>query len=95
MVTVALLIVLLLAPVLASVVYIQNIRINLNSMDRSLFLIPMFWQNQKLDAVTDWSSCKLSRIKNKVFVLSVSAIVIALEVVWTHGPILNEAQDNW
>ena len=61
-------------------------------MDRSILVTPMFWQGMTAD---NQAECKVSRIKNKIIALLLSAVIITVEVLFVHGKFLSEEQDSW
>ena len=76
-------------PIILSLLHICNFRERVNTVDRSLVLVPMPWQ------INQENQKRSSRIWNKIVGLSVSVIVIAFEAVCLYGPNPLPEKDSW
>ena len=85
----------LLSPLILSLLHICNFTKRIQTVDRSLVLVPMPLSSGKLSREKKIEQARSSRIWNKVVGISVAVAVIALEVIATYGPNLLPEQDPW
>ena len=85
----------LLSPILLSFFHVCNFKKRTQTVDRSLVLVPMPWSLMNLSRKNQIEQDKSSRIWNKVIGISVSVVVIALEIIVTYGPVPLPEQDSW
>ena len=91
----ALILLLWLSPVILSLFHICSFKKRLNTVDRSLVLVPMPWHQICTTHDDQKEQEKLSRILNKIVGIIAAIVVTAFEVMCVYGPNPLPDEDSW